>query len=93
MITSSHPIGQENTHARNTIEAMIAAPRWLMSREKKPYYRDGNMRNGELDTPNDIAKLVTYSEIRETIDNSGGQFELGFALGPMGTVAFGKASI
>ena len=55
-----------------------------MSRDKKPYYSDGNLRNGELDTPNDIAKLVTYNEIRKIIENSGGQFELGFALGPDG---------
>lgn len=72
----------------NLPEPMRSASRWLMWKaaphpkkpgkaRKVPYYANGRMRNGELDTPGDLAQLVTLDEALDTLDRFDG---LGFAL-------------
>jgi hypothetical protein len=72
-------------------EAMRNADRWILWKsipnedpEKKPrkvpVYSSGRNRQGELDTPRDIANLSTYDEACREF-KSGKYAELGFALG------------
>ena len=56
-----------------------ALPRWLLHRDKKPHYADGQMRHGELDTPEDIARLVSYADARAALVKKKGS-GLGFAI-------------
>ncbi|MDD2987389.1 MAG: AAA family ATPase [Zoogloea sp.] len=77
------------TAATSTLASMKAARRWLLrASDKKPVYADGTPRRGELDGPEDVARLVTYAEAQEALqrlqptrpDLAG----LGFSLGPDG---------
>ncbi|KAK6024039.1 primase 2 [Ostertagia ostertagi] len=73
--------------------AMAAARRWLVWRHepnadprkkqrKVPYYVDGGRREGVLDSPADVARLVSYSEALAAIQNLPGVYSgAGFALG------------
>lgn len=67
---------------------MMQAKRWLLWKsihgKKIPFYANGSPRNGELDSPEDIAQLVTYEEA-ENVFNNGGFTGISFALGPDGT--------
>jgi hypothetical protein len=63
--------------------------RWLLwkfepqenSKPKKvPYYASGKKRNGKLDSPEDIAQLVSFDEVQMVL-SQGGYTGLGFALG------------
>lgn len=68
---------------------MQAAPRWLVWKliqakpkpRKVPYYVDGKKRSGKLDSPEDLACLVTMDEAVRVVAR-GGYAGLGFALGP-----------
>lgn len=74
---------------------MSDARRWLVWRSepkpdptkkpaKVPYYVDGVRRHGELDTPDDQARLATFNEALRALQ-TGSYTGLGFALGPDGT--------
>lgn len=76
------------------LEAMRTAPRWLIYQNvpqpgkkarKVPHYADGAPRQGSLDTPADIARLVTYDAAVAALQGRGQDWGLGFALGPDGT--------
>ena len=46
--------------------AMRAAKRWLLHDSKKiPYYASGTRRAGKLNSPRDLARLVTFPEAVE----------------------------
>ncbi|NVZ10643.1 DUF3987 domain-containing protein [Allochromatium humboldtianum] len=71
-------------------EAMRHAPRWLVWKsiangEKKPrkvpFYANGAPRQGQLDTPEDRARLATLDEALVVLE-TGEYAGLGFALGP-----------
>lgn len=78
---------------------MQALKRWLLWKKesrpngkpaKIPYYANGQPRSGKLDTPEDLAQLVTYdeayNEARAAFYKSPFLYEgLGLALGPDGT--------
>jgi P4 family phage/plasmid primase-like protien len=53
---------------------------------KTPFYASGEIRNGKLDTPEDLSKLVSFEEA-ESVYMLGGYAGIGFALGD-GTGAF-----
>ncbi|MCZ4317066.1 DUF3987 domain-containing protein [Comamonadaceae bacterium G21597-S1] len=59
---------------------MQAANRWLVHREKQPFYPDGTPRRGELDTPEDVARMGTFDDALRTYQ-AGGFDGIGFALG------------
>ena len=59
--------------------AMRNAKRWLVHRNKQPFYVDGTARRGELDTPEDTSRLGSYEDALERIKT--GFDGLGFALG------------
>lgn len=72
---------------------MASASRWLLWREtpnpdpakkprKVPFYVDGSPRTGKLDTPAEIARLVTLPVALEALHSRGDDWALGFALGP-----------
>ncbi len=76
-------------------EQMRNAQRWLLWKSepspdpmkkprKVPYYADGQRRNGALDSPADIAKLVPLVDALRAF-KAGRYTGLGFALGPDGT--------
>lgn len=76
--------------------AMKVAERWLLWKSepntdpakkprKVPYYATGDRRQGALDTPEDVARLVTYPEACAALLHIPGYAGLGFALGPDGT--------
>lgn len=76
------------------LEAMRASPRWLIYKNvpqpgkkarKVPHYADGTPRQGTLDTPADVARLVTYDDAVAAQQMRGQDWGLGFALGPDGT--------
>src|SRR5947207_808831 len=68
--------------------------RWLLWREepgsagkksrKVPYYANGNLRSGELDSPGDMVNFATFEDARSQLQ-TGRYTGLGFALGPDGT--------
>ncbi len=75
---------------------MKAAERWLLWKSepnadptkkprKVPYYATGERRQGALDTPEDITRLVSYEEACAALQHIPGYAGLGFALGPDGT--------
>ncbi|GAB2782051.1 hypothetical protein GCM10027040_05110 [Halomonas shantousis] len=82
---------------QSTLACMKQARRWLLWKygppkpgkksPKIPYYADGSPRQGELDNPDDQARLVSYGEAKEALSKGiyGG---LGFALGPDGNDGF-----
>ncbi len=53
--------------------------RWLLHRDKVPYYANGENRNGALDSPADVARLATYAEALVALKTHPG-FGLGFAI-------------
>lgn len=59
--------------------AMLNAKRWLVHRNKQPFYVDGTARRGELDSPEDISRLGSYEDALERVKT--GFDGLGFALG------------
>jgi hypothetical protein len=62
---------------------MKRARRWLVRRDKVPFYVDGTWRRGTLDSADDIARLGSFrSAVRRLL--KGGFDGLGFALGPDG---------
>jgi hypothetical protein len=70
-------------------KAMRAAKRWLLWKSiangdkkprKVPYYASGGRRSGQLDTPADAARLVTYAQAVKAM-REGRYAGLGFALG------------
>lgn len=75
--------------------SMRSATRWLVWRlepnhdatkkpRKVPYYVDGHMRSGTLDSPADQARLASFDDAVRAVQT--GQYTgLGFALGPDGT--------
>ena len=75
-------------------ERMRNAKRWLMWRDepgrkgeksrKIPYYVSGTKRHGELDMPEDAARLATFQQAVASLE-SGRWTGLGFALGPDGS--------
>jgi hypothetical protein len=58
--------------------------RWLLRKNKVPYYVDGNLRSGELDSELDLSRLGTFDQAQDML-KKGGFDGLGFALGPDGT--------
>ena len=73
-------------------KAMVEAPRWILWKSipqigkkprKVPFYVDGGPRSGSLDTPEDLARLVTFDVAEQALE-SGPYTGLGFALGPDG---------
>jgi len=69
---------------RSMLEHMKTAKRWLLHKDKRPYYANGNSR-GKTDTAEDIAMLVTYEEVCVAFMQNPGRFTgIGFALGPDG---------
>jgi putative DNA primase/helicase len=74
-------------------ELMRRAQRWLLYRleasatggkpRKVPFYADGVRRNGRLDSPEDIARLVSFEAVLTALE-IGDYAGLGFALGPDG---------
>lgn len=68
---------------------MKRSTRWLLHKNKRPYYVSGKPRSGKLDSQRDIAQLATYHEATAVLAKSGGNFDgLGFALGPDGNGGF-----
>ncbi len=67
-------------------ESMKCAKRWLLaSPDKVPHFVSGLKRHGELDTPEDRARLAHYHEARDALKTRGEGWLLGFALGPDGS--------
>lgn len=77
------------------IDTMRAAPIWLLWKaivepgkskpRKVPYYLNGAVRSGVLDSPDDRAQLGTYEQAAAAYGNSGGAYAgLAIALGPDG---------
>lgn len=62
-------------------QEMLEAPRWLLHRDKVPYYTTGSPR-GKTDTARDIARLVPYEVAAKALADSNGHYTgLSFALG------------
>src|SRR6188768_3298901 len=59
---------------------LLQAARWLVHRHKKPFYANGKPRSGTLDSPEDLAKLVTYAAALETLQANKKFTGLGFAV-------------
>lgn len=65
---------------------MKAQRRWLIaSPDKKPFYNNGQLRNGVLDSPADTEQLASYDDATAVLATRGEGWHLGFALGPDGT--------
>lgn len=74
----------------NVPDQMRSLPRWLLWKQQRhpikpklrkvPHYADGRMRNGILDTPDDVARLVTMAEALTAYENGQDYAGLGFAL-------------
>ncbi|MHB9119110.1 MAG: AAA family ATPase [Burkholderiales bacterium] len=62
---------------------MRSAKRWILHRDKTPYYTSGKKRCGKMDTPADEAMFDTFDNALRILQS--GQYSgLGFALGPDG---------
>lgn len=84
---------------RQTPRWMREAQRWLLWRYKKdprkpekkprkvPYYVTGAKRHGKLDTPEDLARLVTFEQAAKAYQR-GDWSGFGFALGPDGNACW-----
>jgi len=59
---------------------MQAANRWLVHRQKQPFYPDGTPRRGVLDTPEDAARMGSFGDALRAYE-AGGFDGIGFALG------------
>jgi hypothetical protein len=58
------------------------ARRWLLFKPgKEPYYANGQPRHGKLDSPADVASLVSLDEALHVLERDGRFAGLGFALG------------
>ncbi|MFG1216965.1 PriCT-2 domain-containing protein [Xanthobacter flavus] len=68
----------------STLDQMQSAKRWLLSRDKRPFYIDGSPR-GATDTDEDRVWLATYDEAMVALSARGAGWLLGFALGPDGS--------
>ena len=69
---------------RSMLEHMKVAKRWLLHKDKRPYYANGNSR-GKTDTAEDVAMLATYEDVGVVFKQNPGRFTgIGFALGPDG---------
>jgi len=64
---------------------MKFAKRWLLSHDKVPHYISGSKRHGELDTPEERARLASYHDAKDALVTLGDGWLLGFALGPDGS--------
>lgn len=73
--------GQHHAPDFNAIPAELRnARRWLVRRGKIPFYTDGTPRRGELDSPQDTARLASFDEAVAALES--GKFDgLGFAVG------------
>lgn len=74
--------GMDALDSMPTFTLMRAARRWLIANPKKqPFYLNGLMRHGTLDTPEDVAQLATYHDAKTALAARGEGWLLGFALG------------
>lgn len=69
----------------NIPHQMREAKRWLLRKEKVPYYLNGMPRSGKLDSPEDQASLGAFEAALAALSNHSSEWGLGFALGPDGT--------
>ncbi len=70
----------------SVMSVMKGQRRWLVaSPDKKPFYINGQMRSGTLDSPADTEQLASYEEAKAVQSARGDGWHLGFALGPDGT--------
>lgn len=70
----------------SVMSVMKAQRRWLVaSPDKVPFYINGQVRNGALDSPADTEQLASYNEANAVVTARGIGWHLGFALGPDGT--------
>ena len=84
-MTNVPEIGKGPQGPKSLLDQMKSAPRWLLQKDKVPYYISGKLRSGALDSPEDRSKLVTYLEALDAYEKSPGKYSgLGFALGPDG---------
>ncbi|WP_193090146.1 AAA family ATPase [Advenella sp. FME57] len=66
-----------------TFSQMKKAKRWLLASPKKiPYYINGQKRSGTLDSNDDRTQFASYDEAKTALTTRGGNWYLGFALGP-----------
>lgn len=87
-------IGLTERIRTKTPSILLDLPVWLLWRyeydekgdkKKVPYYADGECRSGELDTPEDRARLVTFDAAEEAFDARPGYYAgYGVALGRIG---------
>src|SRR5471032_1995795 len=96
----AHPISKEPIKAaqyQNIPVEMRNAKRWLLwsfkanpdstkKPRKVPYYASGDTRQGTLDSPADLAQLVSFDDAMVAL-SSRRYTGLGFALGPDGSGA------
>lgn len=91
MNAPSNPASLQKRLQANLPDPLLKAQRWLLWQaeggRKVPYYADGTIRRGTLDTPEDIARLATFDEAVNAylVGEWGG---LGFALTGEGMGAF-----
>jgi hypothetical protein len=83
MSTHHSPAIHSETYDVLPIE-MRQANRWLVHRDKVPYYPKGGKRNGKLDTHADLAQLGSFQDAVSVLQ-TGSYTGIGFALGPDGT--------
>lgn len=70
----------------SVMSVMRAQRRWLVaSPDKVPFYINGQVRNGALDSLADTEQLASYDEANAIVTARGSGWHLGFALGPDGT--------
>lgn len=91
MNAPSNPASLQKRLQANLPDPLLKAQRWLLWRaeggRKVPYYADGTIRRGTLDTPEDIARLATFDEAVNAY--LVGEWDgLGFALTGEGIGAF-----
>ena len=65
----------------SALTAMKAARRWMLHHEKRPFYASGKPRSGTLDSPQDLAQLVSFTEAQAALAANPKFSGLGFALG------------
>ncbi|MES3043732.1 PriCT-2 domain-containing protein [Sphingomonas faeni] len=70
----------------SVMSVMKGQRRWLVANpDKQPFYINGQMRSGTLDSPADTEQLASYDEAKAVQSVRGDGWHLGFALGPDGT--------
>ena len=81
-MTNKVPGWLSPTKKISTWAEMKAECRWLLHKNKRPYYIDGSPRSGELDSPEDSSHLAIYDQAKATLSANPTKFSgLGFALG------------